>query len=78
MTTRPLPPLSRKHREILGSAENRQRVPRRRSCPVGEKPDVPARGKVGGNLVTNDAAERGVALVQDFTKNPRTKSEAQL
>ncbi|KAG0711005.1 hypothetical protein GWK47_021650 [Chionoecetes opilio] len=36
-----------------------------------------ARG-VRGLLVTNDAAERGVALVQDFTKNPRTKSEDQL
>ena len=34
--------------------------------------------RVGGLLVTNDAAERGVALVQDFTKNPRTKSEDQL
>ncbi|KAG0722687.1 hypothetical protein GWK47_005869 [Chionoecetes opilio] len=34
--------------------------------------------RVRGLLVTNDAAERGVALVQDFTKNPRTKSEDQL
>ncbi|KAG0693289.1 hypothetical protein GWK47_003218 [Chionoecetes opilio] len=34
--------------------------------------------RVRGLLVTKDAAERGVALVQDFTKNPRTKSEDQL
>ncbi|XP_076057364.1 uncharacterized protein LOC143034906 [Oratosquilla oratoria] len=34
--------------------------------------------RVEGLVVTNDAAERGVALVQEFTKNGRTKAEDQL
>ena len=29
-------------------------------------------------LVTNDAAERGIALIQEFTANGRTKKEEQL
>ena len=34
--------------------------------------------RVQGLLVTNDCAERGVALVQEFTKSGRTKDEDQL
>ncbi|KAG0695399.1 hypothetical protein GWK47_026924 [Chionoecetes opilio] len=34
--------------------------------------------RVCGLLVTAAAAERGVALVQDLTKNPRTKPEDEL
>lgn len=34
--------------------------------------------RVEGLVVTNDAAEHGVALVQEFTKSGRTKAEDQL
>jgi hypothetical protein len=34
--------------------------------------------RVEGLVVTNDAAERGVALVQEFTRSGRTKAEDQL
>lgn len=34
--------------------------------------------RVEGLVVTNDAAKRGVALVQEFTRNGRNKAEDQL
>ncbi|KAG0725230.1 hypothetical protein GWK47_039012 [Chionoecetes opilio] len=52
------------------------KVPRRRSCHVGDEPHVPGRGKASTwpSRPNDPRGTRGRSCA-DFTKNPRTKSE---
>ncbi|KAG0718485.1 hypothetical protein GWK47_052368 [Chionoecetes opilio] len=55
--------LRHEYTEKSWSAGHRQRVPRRRSCHVGDEPMYQAGARrVRGLLVTNDAPERGSLL----------------